>query len=433
MLLKRSTLALMLHILQLLTSLGTVTVVTRATGPSGNGIYALLWVVTSLATLLTGLGLNHAAVYYIGQKKYPLREVVATLLTVSLIQSVAAVALVGLSYTLFQNSYFRDVEPQQIGAALFWIPFVQLSASLGAAVLGMNKPVHAMGITSVRLVVTLLVQFLFLFCGQLTLTRALVGAGIGTVVSTWLGIHLVSQATSIKLGMNRSLLKDLSAYGLKAYFANLNTFFSYRLDSLIVNGLLGVTSLGYYSLATSLAEPLWTISGAISTVMFPHVSSTQRQEADRLTAIVCRNTLFITAIAALIALAVSPWLITLVFTATMLPALYPFWLLLPGILSLSGGKVIASYLSGIGKPIYATYISFFNLILTIILDFLLIPIYGIHGAAIASSIVYTSMTVVGVWAFLHESGNSLPNTILLQRSDLAYYRQVFEAVKSFVS
>ena len=41
----------------------------------------------------------------------------------------------------------------------------------------------------------------------------------------------------------------------------------------------------------------------------------------------------------------------------MISALHPLWLLLPGIVTLTAAKVISSYLSGIGKPIYSTYIA----------------------------------------------------------------------------
>jgi len=111
----------------------------------------------------------------------------------------------------------------------------------------------------------------------------------------------------------------------------------------------------------------------------------------------------------------------------MLPALHPLWLLLPGIVTLTAAKVISSYLSGIGKPTYSTYIAAGTVALTVALDLFLIPRYGISGAAAASSIVYTCTAVASVWIFKYESGAGLMETLIVQPEDFVRYRRVFDS------
>jgi O-antigen/teichoic acid export membrane protein len=132
----------------------------------------------------------------------------------------------------------------------------------------------------------------------------------------------------------------------------------------------------------------------------------------------------VTLVGAVVMFIVSRQLILLVFGPTMLPALHPLWLLLPGVVTLTAAKVIASYLSGIGKPIYSTYISGGTVILTVILDIVLIPRYGISGAAVASSIVYTTATIASVSIFRHESGAGLLETLVVQPEDFIRYRRL---------
>jgi O-antigen/teichoic acid export membrane protein len=204
-------------------------------------------------------------------------------------------------------------------------------------------------------------------------------------------------------------------------------FMNYRLDALIVNGLLGLVSVGYYSIATAMAETLWYGANALALVMFPHVSSLERNEADRITPVVCRNAVFMTLIGAVLMFAISRQLIQVVFGSSMVPALHPLWLLLPGIVTQTAVKVIASYLSGIGKPIYSTYIAAGSLILTIALDLMLIPRYGINGAAIASSIVYTCSAAAAVWIFRFESGAGLLEILIVRPSDFVRYRRVLDS------
>jgi O-antigen/teichoic acid export membrane protein len=161
--------------------------------------------------------------------------------------------------------------------------------------------------------------------------------------------------------------------------------------------------------------------------MFPHVSSLERKEADRITPVVCRNTVFMTLLGAVAMFAISRQLIQFVFGSGMVPALHPLWLLLPGIVTLSAAKVISSYLGGIGKPIYSTYIAAVTVTLTVGLDVLLIPRYGISGAAAASSIVYTCTAIASVWIFKIESGAGFLETLFVRPDDFVRYRRVLDS------
>jgi O-antigen/teichoic acid export membrane protein len=134
-----------------------------------------------------------------------------------------------------------------------------------------------------------------------------------------------------------------------------------------------------------------------------------------------------TLVGAVVMFVVSRQLILFVFGSGMMPALHPLWLLLPGIVTLTASKVISSYLSGIGKPTYSTFIGAGTVILTIALDLLLIPRYGINGAAAASSIVYTCTAVASVMVFRHESGAGLLETLLIRPDDFVRYQRVLNS------
>jgi O-antigen/teichoic acid export membrane protein len=202
------------------------------------------------------------------------------------------------------------------------------------------------------------------------------------------------------------------------------TLLNYRLDSLLISALAGVRSLGYYSVAVSIGEIVWYLANSVSSVLFPHVASLTLAEAARVTAIVCRNTLLISLAGCLALLVGGRYVILVLFGPQLLPALPALWLLLPGILALSAGKVMSSYLSGIGKPIYASIVAPGNLVLTIILDLLLIPRFSYFGAAVASSIVYIAGTAASLYIFKLESGQSLLRTVLPQFEDVARWRGI---------
>jgi Na+-driven multidrug efflux pump len=57
----------------------------------------------------------------------------------------------------------------------------------------------------------------------------------------------------------------------------------------------------------------------------------------------------------------------------------------------------------LGKPKYAMWTSWLALALNVGANFALIPVLGILGAALASTIAYAASAVAVVWCYLHET------------------------------
>lgn len=427
MILRKGLLTVLIQLFQLAAIVAITVLVTRVTGAHGRGVYTLVYSLANLAAILTALGISWAGIYYIGKRLFPLADVASTLLTVAMVAAAVAIAGLAAAYFLFQHSYFHDVTPTQALIMLALTALIQLSSTTASIVLGMNRPLHFAGLSLLQFAVALVVQLVLAVAGSLTATSALVALLIGAASSGGVGLVLVGREVPIRLGVDLKILRRFLNFGIRSYVANLMQFMNYRLDALIVNGLLGIVSVGYYSIATAMAETLWYGANAVALVMFPHVSSLERKEADRITPVVCRNAVFMTLIGAVVMFAVSRQLVLFVFGPGMVPVLHPLWLLLPGIVALSAAKVISSYLSGIGKPTYSTYVGAGTVVLTVILDLLLIPLYGINGAAVASSIVYSCTAVAYVWIFKRESGAGVLETLIVRPVDFIRYRRVLDS------
>ena len=427
MILRKGLLTVLIQLFQLAAIVAITVLVTRVTGAHGRGVYTLVYSLANLAAILTALGISWAGIYYIGKRLFPLQAVASTLLTVAIVA--AGVAMTGLAaaFLIFKDTYFHDVTVTQALIMLALTSVIQLASTSASIVLGMNRPFHFAGLSLLQFGVALAIQVLLAVAGSLTATSALVSLAIGAACSAGVGLLLVSREVPIRLGLDLKILRRFLNFGIRSYIANLMQFMNYRLDALIINGLLGLVSVGYYSIATAMAETLWYGANALALVMFPHVSSLERKEADRITPAVCRNAIFLTLIGAIGMFAVSRQLILVVFGSGVLPALHPLWLLLPGIVTLTAAKVISSYLSGIGKPTYSTYIGTATVVLTVTLDLLLIPRYGINGAAVASSIVYTCTALAYVWIFRFESRAGLLETLVVRPEDFVRYRRVLDS------
>jgi len=58
--------------------------------------------------------------------------------------------------------------------------------------------------------------------------------------------------------------------------------------------------VGLYAVAVALSEALWFIANSVATVLLPKLSAAEAEDAARTTPIVCRNTILLTAVAAIL-------------------------------------------------------------------------------------------------------------------------------------
>ena len=86
--------------------------------------------------------------------------------------------------------------------------------------------------------------------------------------------------------------------------------------------------------------------------------------------------------------AVSPWLVPLVFGAAYRGAVPLLWVLTPGTVFLTCGQVTGDVLRGRRQPAVVAWAQGIAAIFTVALLFALLPLVGVYGAAIASTVSY---------------------------------------------
>jgi O-antigen/teichoic acid export membrane protein len=325
---------------------------------------------------------------------------------------------------VLDHSYLREVSWTSFELMLLTIVASQLLTACASVVLGSGRPIEYAALLAVPGAGAFLLVTAYWAAGALTTEGAIFAWALANCVGALAGIALARTVAPIRFGFDLVVARAMARFGIQSYLANFASFFNYRLNGLIINGFLSVASLGYYSIAVAVSEGMWLLANGVSTVVFPRVASSERREADRLTAVVARNTLLATGLACLALLLVGRWLVEAIFGTRMLPAVTPLYLLLPGTVALSFGKVASSYFVGIGKPIYGAYVAPLNLVLTVVLDLVLIPRYGIEGAALATSIVYSLGSVAALYFFCRESGTSVWESLVVQPNDLRLYRKL---------
>jgi O-antigen/teichoic acid export membrane protein len=82
-------------------------------------------------------------------------------------------------------------------------------------------------------------------------------------------------------------------------------------------------------------------------------------------------------------------------------------LLIPAIVIFSGNIVVSHFFSGIGKVYYNTIVGAIGLVFTVITCLLLIPQFGLRGAAMAANLSYMAMFIAVMFCFIRCSKTSL--------------------------
>lgn len=235
---------------------------------------------------------------------------------------------------------------------------------------------------------------------------------IAYIVAACVSVLIIIKYLSKKISYNHDLFKESIKYGIKGQIGIFFQFFNYRLDMFFVNYFLDISAVGIYTVSVAIGEILWHIPNSIVLTLFPKVSPKDTPSANEFTSKVCRNSLSIMLILAFLIAILGYIFIPLLYGSRFHGAILPLMILLPGIIALGLVKLLSGHLHGRGKPHFGSIATIVSLVITIMLDVVLIPIYGVMGAALATTCAYFTSLVVIVWFFARESGLKLKEYLL---------------------
>jgi O-antigen/teichoic acid export membrane protein len=239
----------------------------------------------------------------------------------------------------------------------------------------------------------------------------------GAVVSAAVAVYCASSLARVSLRIRATTLRRLLRFGLISYLGSLTSFVNYRFDVLIVNLFAGARQVGLYSVGTGLAEIVWYLSNAASIVLAPRVAASDALEGDRITEVVARAVGFLTLIGAGVLAVLAPFVVVLFFGPAFAESAWAVWLLLPGVVTYSVGRILSMYLLGRNRLKVDLAASLVGLVVTLALDLLLIPHFGFRGAAVASSVAYTCAMLVDLGWVVRNSTMSVAGLLVVRPRD----------------
>ena len=215
-------------------------------------------------------------------------------------------------------------------------------------------------------------------------------------------------------------------YGFPSMLSGVPQVLNLRLDQMLMAALLPAETLGFYVVAATWSGAVGLVPNALGTVLFPKTASQgEPRERGVLFAQGIRLAVLSAGVVAVAVAAVTPVALPLLFGEKFAASVPAALVLVVAAAIAAVNLVLEEGLRGLGQPALTLWAETGGLVVTGISLLLLLKPLGIMGAAIASVLGYSAVTVTLVAASLRLTGFSA--TVLL-RPGRRELRQIWKSL-----
>lgn len=399
----------------------TVIIIARFFGPEGNGIYSIGLLFPLILSAFLNLGLGSSSVYFVNSGQMSLRQAWRDNLKIFTVLAVLGV-LSGIIIILgFREPLFGDVPVEILIVGLVIFPFSLFQLVISGIFQAAQDFKSLNAVLLLQPIVALLIAVALVAADSESIQSFLIGYLVSLLISIlwgWLKLRKVL-AKNRPIANSQPMIKKLLNFGYKTHLGTVMAFLNNRLDLLIVNALIGPAAAGLYVVAVQIVEKVWLVSKSVSTVLLPRLSELSKDEEKRkeLTPLVSRWVLLISLMLCLGLLLCGHYLIIWVFGEAYEPSFVPLAYLLPGIIFGAAARVLGNDISARGRPEINFYLSLLALVLNVVLNLTLIPLFGLAGAAIATSVTYILSFMLRLVVHKRFTGLPMYLSVLPNRTD----------------
>lgn len=358
-------------------------VTARLLGPDGKGTLSTLLFLATLLSYASSLGLGDASIILIKRREAVVQDAVPGILIAGVAAAIVAWVVLGFVSVVAD---WESILPAVAIAGLS-IPFMTLTRLLA----GLKNAVEAIRFTSLVFAfqsgVNAVGLVLFVALAKMEITGGILASFIASVsAAIVLGRSLQRGGVFFRHPFQRDFLAAAMRVGILIDISLIIAALSQRLDLLIVYSLEGEAPAGRYSVALTLAQLAAYGSVALAVASFPRLAGVDPNQLSRMIEQISRVGLAATLLSAAFLALVIPFAIRFLLGPEFVTAITPALLLLAGTVVWSQQWLFARAAAsrGDGRLYLASLLT--SLAVMVGLDFVLIPRFGINGAALASAL-----------------------------------------------
>jgi O-antigen/teichoic acid export membrane protein len=377
---------------------GTGILTARLLLPTGRGELAAITLWSQFLAGLTTFGIPSALIYHIRNRPKQTGDFLGNGLVMSLGLSCAA----GLVGVLCMPHWLHQYPLWAIHAAQWFL----LVTPLCGTALVLRAALEASGaftlsnlsqLLNPSVTLGLLLFFLAIHrFNTITASCAYIFAALPVfVVLAWHARTLLAGSRDL----SRATSKVLLGYGLRSYGVDLLGTLALQVDQVIVVGFLKASELGVYVVMLSLSRVLNVFQASVVMVLFPKAAGRNQETALALTARAARVSTLITGCCAAVVALLGPLLLRILYGREYADSIGSLRMLLVEV-TLSGCVfVLAQAFMALGRPGMVTLLQAAGLSISIPIMLVLVPRWGIAGAALALLLSTTARFLLVLGSF----------------------------------
>lgn len=227
------------------------------------------------------------------------------------------------------------------------------------------------------------------------------------------GFVLKIHIKNIKFNIKETI--KVIKFGIIPMLAVLMMTLNYKVDIFMLNGSVDFAQIGIYSLAVSLAEKIWVIPDALRDILMSKL--TNKKGAEEVAKVIRLTLIPCIILVGVIAIVGEP-LIDILYGTDFNGAYSVTVIIMIGMIPMIFYKMIATY--NIVNRLQKNNLLFLGIstIVNIVLNYKIIPIMGINGAALSSVVSYTICGGMFLLSFIWKTKIRFNNVLIIQKEDI---------------
>lgn len=226
--------------------------------------------------------------------------------------------------------------------------------------------------------------------------------------------------TSIKV--NHKFVFETIKFGIYPMLSALLITMNYNIDILLLKLFVTFEEIGYYSVGVTLANQVWLIPDAFKDVLF---SKTAKNDAIDDIKMSIKINLYISLIIILGVTVFGKQILTILYGSEFLPSYSVTIIIFAGLIPMIFYKMLISLFNARGKQKISFGILLLSAVINIGMNFILIPMHGILGAAFASVLSYSICGLLFTYLFMREFDVKILQLLLFEENEIVRVKRVF--------
>lgn len=374
----------------------------RYLGAGDLGLYRMVFTIYGIAMLFAAIGIPAAIIKYVAEFKDDRAKsdaIVSSGVITSLILGIVFSVLFYFLSGIFEGLFDMPGLPGLLKILSPVFPFALVGGALLGLLNGRREMKRYGTATILQSVLMLVVSVSLIYCGF-----GVAGVVIGVVISSvgWCLYLLLITRDYFEITFEgyAKNTKKMLVFGAQIFGANAINMINYQADIILIGYFLTATDVGYYAVAVGLSKFFWIIPQAIQTITYPATSEYWTTNNHSALQTMIDKSIKCTACVLLpIGLGVGFFaeeILTMIFGEGFSCSVVPLQILIIGTVIFGIFKSIGGSLLSIGRADLSLKITAMGALVNVLSNLLLIPLLGISGAAMATTLSFLLMAFLSL-------------------------------------